>query len=494
MFYKNKLKTKATTEKEFEYNLFEETPKNLSDDKREIASTKLVYNFITEDGALKSGYGFEVMKSPESTTDVDTETTVSIRGSDVKAIWRLKWWDYNTDTNHYYIFYYNDEGYICYDNLFMYRIATLIVPNDYTETPFATYYRADSQDALLLSGEGDNLMVITGSGVETCDTAPLIKSCCSHYGKLFAVTASASSTLVYNEDTDITAWTDEKTKNLDFSDERGDLNKIISFDDYLYVFRDYGITKVSIYSSDEEFSINHMYQSDSYIYPNSIAQGGDRVFFLERSGLKSFNGSSVQNIELDCDYLLMGLSQKSCWATTFDGKYYLACRCDFDDGETIGCEGNSGGYINNTLIVYDYLTEHVDIMRGADINQVLALNNPYKSKLVACFYNQNKGKIGQLTKDGKLFGENLKGVWQSVKTDLGCHGQKKRIKSFNIKTSGEVKVVLASEGEEKTYTVLGSSKLQKVRTNVVGNEFSVKIIAEGDVAISNFILQASVAK
>ena len=64
MFYKNKLKTKATTEKEFEYNLFEETPKNLSDDKREIASTKLVYNFITEDGALKSGYGFEVMKSP----------------------------------------------------------------------------------------------------------------------------------------------------------------------------------------------------------------------------------------------------------------------------------------------------------------------------------------------------------------------------------------------------------------------------------------------
>lgn len=237
-----------------------------------------------------------------------------------------------------------------------------------------------------------------------------------------------------------------------------------------------------------------MYQSDSYIYPNSIAQGGDRVFFLERSGLKSFNGSSVQNIELDCDYLLKGLSQKSCWATTYDGKYYLACRCDFDDGETIGCEGNSGGYINNTLIVYDYLTEHVDIMRGADINQVLALNNPYKSKLVACFYNQNKGKIGQLTKDGKLFGENLKGVWQSVKTDLGYHGQKKRIKSFNIKTSGEVKVVLASEKEEKTYTVLGSDRMQKVRTNIVGNEFSVKIIAEGDVAISNFILQASVIK
>lgn len=492
MFYRNTLKTKSTKEKEFEFNLLEKSPSGKSDDKQKIGATKIVYNFATESGALKTGYGFEDLKSPQSTTDLDDESVISLRGNEVKAIWRLKWYNKSDDTNNYYIFYYNDEGYICYDNLFMLRLATLIVPNTYSETPFATYYRSDQQDALLLSGEGNNLMVITGDGVETCDNAPLIKSCCSHYGMLFAVTASASSTLVCNTDTEITNWSDEKTSNLDFSDERGDLNKIISFDDYLYIFRDYGITKLSIYSSDDEFSINHMYMSDSYIYPNSIAQGGDNVYFLERSGLKRFNGNTVQDVEIDCIDLIKSCDQAKCWATTFDGKYYLACKCDFNDGEKIGCENYSDGFINNALIIYDYQNEHIDIVRGVDINQVLALNNPLKAKLVACFNNEYKGKIGQLTNDGSLFGDLLDNLWQCAKTDLGYHGQKKRIKRINIKSLGDAQVIISSEKMSKSYSISGGQGIQKIRTNVIGNEFTVKIKAQGDINISNFVLTASV--
>ena len=494
MFYRNTLKTRKTKEKEFEYNLFDSQPSKRSDDCQEIGSTKSVYNYITDNGSLEAGYGFEELKSPQSTTNLDSETVVNLRGDQVKAIWKLKWYDHNTDTNNYYIFYYNDEGYICYENLFMLRLTTLIVPNNYTQVPYATYYRNDSQDALLLSGEGDNLMVITGNGVETCDTAPLIKSCCSHYGMLFAVTASASSTLVYNEDTDITNWTDAKTQNLDFSDERGDLNKIISFDDYIYIFRDYGITKLSIYSSDDEFSINHMYLSDSYIYPNSIAQGGDNVFFLERSGLKSFNGTSVKNLDLEINDLLKTCDQKNCFATTFDGKYYLACKVDFNDMTSVGCEGYSGGFINNVLIIYDYNSGHVDIVRGVDINQLLALNNPYKAKLVACFNNQYIDKIGQLTQNGKIFGNNLSNCWESTKTDLGYHGKRKRIKDITIKASGSGTITIISDKETKLYNFSASNNIQKIKTNVIGNEFSVKINSDGEVNISNLVIKASIAE
>ncbi len=492
MFYRNQLKTKSTKEKEFQFNLLEQLPSNKSDDKQELGSTKKVYNFITESGALQAGYGFEELKSPQSSTDLDTETTVSIRGDEVKSIWRLKWYNYLNDTNYYYLFYYNDEGYICYDNLFMTRYATIIVPNTFTETPYATYYRSQQQDALLLSGEGNNLMVITGSGIETSNSAPLIKSCCSHYGMLFAVTASASSTLVYTTDPEITNWTDEKTAELDFSDERGDLNKLISFDDYLYIFRDYGITKLSIYSSDSEFSINHQYMSDSYIYPNSIAQSGDNVYFLERTGLKVFNGSSVNDVEIECIELIKACDQSKCWATSFNGKYYLACRCDFQDDKQIGCEGYTSGYINNALIVYDYQTEHIDIVRGVDINQVLALNNPLKAKLVACFNNQYKGKIGQLTRDGKLFGNALENLWQSTKNDLGYHGQKKRIKNITIKSLSDALLTIESESMARTYNITGKQNIQKIRTNVIGNEFSVKIEAQGEINISNIVLTASV--
>lgn len=493
MFYRNELKTKQTKTKEYKFNLFDEF-KNLDDSKQDCGSTKGIYNYITENGALKSGYGFSELKMPQSTTDLDNESLVEIRGNDVKAIWKLKWYDSVADRNNYYLFYFNDEGLICYDNLFMTRLATVIIKNDFTQTPYATYYRQDDQDALLLSGEGGNLMLVTGNGIESSETAPIIKSCCSHYGKLFAITASTSSTLVYNEDNDVLNWTDEKTKDLDFSDERGDLNKIISFNDYIYIFRDYGITKLSIYSSDEEFAVSHMYLADSYIYPNTIAQSGDEVLFLNKSGLKSFNGSSVKNVYVSCANLLKTCQQPYAFATAFEGKYYLACRCDYGDGQKIGCENYEGGYKNNTLIVYDIQSEHTDIVRGVDINQVLALVNPYKSKLVACFNNEHKGKIGELKEDGKIFEESLPTLWESVTCDFGQAGTKKRIYAFTIKTSGDVNVVIKSENLQRTYKVKGKDKLQKINTNVYGNQFNVKIVSQGSDYITSFVLFAREVK
>ena len=492
MFYKNKLKTLSTKEKEFEYSLFSQNPTEESEDLQKTGSAKLTYNLITENGALKTGYGFTELKMPQSTTDLDNEVIISISGNEVKSIWRMKWYDYSDDVNNYYLFYYNDDGFICYDNLFNVRYATFEIPNNFTSIPYAINYRVGADDLLLFFGEGDDMMVLSWAGLDEVENVPVIKSCCAHYGKLFAITAAVDSQLVYTEDVDITAWTDEKTKELDFADERGCLNKIISFDDYIYVFRDYGVTQLSIYGSNEDFSINHMYLSDSYIYPNTIAQSGDNVYFLERNALKVFNGSTVKEVELECKNLISSCRQSNAFATCFEGKYYLACKCDFNDGENVGCEGYSGGYVNNTLIIYDIEKEHVEIVRGVDINQVLALNNPYKSKLIACFNNQYKGKIGQLTTDGKLFGTLLPSLWQSTKTDLGVHGRKKRIKYFTIKSSGDAVVTIESENAVKQFSVSGQNNIQKIRTNIVGNEFDVKITSGGETVISNFVLFASV--
>ena len=247
MFYKNTLKTLSTKEIEFEYSLFDELPSTTTDENREVTSGKEVYNFRTGDGDLKTGYGFEDIKMPTSLTDLDNETEITLRGTEVKAIWKMKWYNYSDDVNTYYLFYYNNEGYICYDNLFKIRYYPFIIPNDFTEPPYGIYYRVNGSDMLLLSGEGENLLVVSGNGNESFEEVPIIKSCCSHYGKLFAITAEENSQLIYNEDVDITNWTDEKTANLDFSDERGVLNRIISFNDYIYVFREYGITQLSIW-------------------------------------------------------------------------------------------------------------------------------------------------------------------------------------------------------------------------------------------------------
>lgn len=495
MFYRNTLSGKKADEKEFEFDMFAST-QNLEEDETtlKVGEPKRVYNFISADGTLKSGYGFKALAMPTSENDIENEVEISIRGTMVKTIWKLKWYNSADDINCYYLFYFNDEANICYDNLFRTRYATFIQPTEYTETPYATYYRKSGNDAVMLSGDGGNLMVITGSHIYTSETAPKIISCCNHYGKLFAITATARGTLVYNENSDILTWEDAKTKDLDFGDERGDLNKILSFNDYLYLFRDFGITQVSEYGSEELFAVSHIYQSDAYIYPNTIAQAGDNIYFLEGESLKVFNGSSVKEIQLDCLKLIKGEDNRFAYGECFNGKYYLACRGNFNDGKAVGCEGYEGGYNNNILMVIDTSTNHVDLVRGIDINELLALTNKFKSKLVACYHNENIGKIGEITTDGKLFGEISPAMWESGKTDFGYSGKLKRIKSFLIKTEGDCKVTFESEKQTKTFEVHGKDKVQKIRANVLGNQFTVKIetVDSENVYISNFVLTVSV--
>lgn len=488
MFYKNKLKTKKTKDKEFCFDMLAYCQQTEKDDSAINYNTpKKIYNYITEDGSLKSGYGFKVLAMPLSIDDLENETIIPIRGDEVKALWKLKWYDEQYEhIDKYYLFYYNDENKVCYDNILDERILTITIDTTFSDIPYAMYYRQYNQDCLMLSGDSGT-MLVAGFGTETSEQAPKILSCCTHYGKLFAIIEGKRGTLVYTDDTDVLNWQDEKTKDLDFSDGRGNLNKVLSYEDYLYIFRDFGITKVSIYGSDEEFSISHQYFSDSVIYPDTISQSGDNIYFLTASGLKVFNGSSVKDLEIDCQELFNCCENRNATAVCFEGKYYLACKGDFKDDAVVGCEGE--GFINNMLLVYDLSSKKVDVVRGVDIHQLLALTNPYKSKLVACFNNEYIGKIGELTKDGKVFDENLTSCIAFPVSDFNKPFVKKRIKSFMIKSKSDCKVIISNEDKVFEFNVKGNKVQQKVRTDIVGKSFSVKIEASGNnVDISKFIL------
>ncbi len=495
MYYQRSLSVKKSDEKDFEYDLFANS-QNFEDDAStlKIGEPHIVYNVISRDGTLKPGYGFKDVAMPISEDDLDNEVKISIRGGEVKEIWKLKWYDRSSDKNKYYLFYFNQNAEICYDNIFNERPLTLYIDTTFTQTPFVAYYRYNSIDAILLSGEGQDLTIITSGNLKTNENAPRIISCCSHYGRLFAITATARGKLVYSEEPDVLKWVDDKTKDLDFSDERGDLNRIISFNDYLFVFRDFGITKVSIYGANDEFEINHMYKSDSYIYPNTIAQSGENIYFLEGNRIKVFNGSTVKDVNVDCLNVLNGCDNRHAYGECFGGKYYLACKGVFDDNKKIGCENYKDGFNNNLLVVLDLSSNHIDVVRGIDIKQMLALNNRYKSKLVACFNNEYKDKIGELTFDGKIFDNNMVACWESGQTDFNVHGSLKRIKSFFIKTASDCMITLSSERMSKTFSLKGKDGLQKVRANVLGNLFSVKIEGAEIKCISNFVLKVNCGK
>ena len=489
MFYKNLIKKRNTTEKLFEFDMFKKEQNPDDSSQLKVGETKLSYNFISEDGSLRSGYGFKDVEVPTSETDLENERQLQILGNEVFTIWKLKWYNYTNDTNCYYLFYYNDNNEVCYDSLFQQSLGTFHIPTQFTQPPYITNYRNKRLDAILLSGKDENALVIYGNGTKEEGTAPSIISCCNHYGKLFAITGEARGGLVYNDALDIVSWDNALTKNLDFGDPRGDLNKVISFDDYVYVFRDHGITQISEYSTNKLLAVSHMYKTDGFIYPKTIVEYGDKVYFLEGNSLKVFNGNGVKDISIKSLEILEGQANHYACAEIYDGKYYLACRGRFDDETEVGCEANDGGYCNNMLLVYDLESGHVDILRGVDIRQMLALTTHLKSKLVACFYNQNKGRIGQLTTDGNLFGNKLQSCWKSGKTDFNMPGERKRMKHFLISTQADVEIKIASDEREKTYIVKGKSTPQKILANICGKEFEVSISSlGGDDYITNFVV------
>lgn len=491
MFYKNVLKTKKTKSKEFQFDMFSSPAQTDKDDSVcNFNLTDECYNFRTNSGALVSGYGFKDFASPLSKTDLNNESVVVVSGNEISALWSFEWYDKNNDENKYYSMYFNDQKKICYDDMFGARPTTLLVNTSFSDVPVGIRYKFDGIDSMIFSGEGQNLLVLKGQSQLTSENVPRLISICAHFGKLFAITAEARGRLVYSDNENILEWNDAQTQNLDFSDSRGNLTKIVSFDDYVYIFREYGITRISEYSSDSEFAITHLYQSDSYIYPNSIAHCGNRIYFLERSGLKYFNGSSVHSVEIN-EIKKLSLVNNNCYGQCFEGRYFLACKMDFQEGQ-VGCETTS--FINNALLVYDEEGEHCEVVRGVDIRVMLALQNPYKPKLIACFNGDNKAKIGELTKEGKIFSEKLPAKWQSVKSDLGQTGKIKKIKKIYIKSVSDCTLTIKSDEEEKSFALLGTDKLQELSCNVVGKEFSVKLSSQSEVAckISSLVLSGIV--
>ncbi len=458
-------------------NLFDKMQDGQRDDfSLDYGSPKICVNFLTKNNKLENGYGFSVFKQP--TSEDGQETDYTIRGTEVKALYPFKWYDSQSGKNVYVLYYFNNEKNLCFDNLFGERPATFIHPTTFTDIPAGCPYVVDGQDAMIFSGEGDALYVVTGSYEEEVDSAPVLLSVCTHYDKLFAITAGARRSLVYTENLDILTWNNEETSHLSFSDSLGNLNKIISFNDYLYLFRDFGITRVSSYSSESDFSVSHLYQADGYIFPGSIAQGGDKVYFLEKSGLKEFNGSSVKDIAPLTKELFEGQENKYCSGACFEGKYYLACKLSLDQ--------SSGE--NNALLVYDSQSEDVTICTGMNIKQLQVLPNPIKSKLIACFYGTHKDKIGQISQDGKLFGQDLEKLWQSAWTDFGENGMKK-IVLLSLLTKFDCTVTISSDVEEKSFFLHGSDKVQEKNICVLGKVFQISIVSNGQADISNVQLE-----
>ncbi len=474
IFYKNIKKHKKSNEKNLIFSIFDAgVVSDLDDQLKNANECKSFYNLSYVNGALKTGLGFQDLAIPASIDNLqDCHTANFAEDIDViKGIWLDRW--FQPDSNSYF---YNlmliDTKFKIWSLPLIDEFEGMVWPQSTALKSFPIYqclYRISGKDAcLFFSKEG--MLAITSVTASLYENIPPIISCAVHYDKFFGITNTNRNMLIYKSNTNLLEWEDEENNTIEFLDNVGSFNKVIAFNDYVYLFREYGITKISIYSSTKDFSFTHLYNSASRIYENSVCLCGENIFFMTRDGLYAFNGNSVNKIASDYDVYFKNLDNKFASSACLNGKYYYATKCNFNDDNVVGCENQS--YVNNVLFEIDINNFKLNLLRGVDILKILAIDIPYFSKLCACFNTDNfKQRVGELVYNGSIFENVTDKCWTSFFTDLGYKSKRKKIKEIIIISKFNCEIEIKSDEETKVYKFTGNPNEQRISVCIYGKNF-----------------------
>ncbi len=479
IFYKNLKKHRKITEKNLVFSIFDQgVTSNKDDQVCDARQCKSFHNLTYLDGALKTGLGFKDFEVPASLDKPNERHKIdfSKKVDKVCGIWTNRW-------------FYEDENAFSYN---LYAIDTqnrlwgvvLIDELDgmlfqqYTLPSYPTLqcsYRINNKDASLFFTTGGMVAFLTDVNGIYKNVPPMI-SCAVHYDSFFGITNTNRNTLVYTKNKDLLKWDDSANSTIEFLDNIGSFNKVVAFNDYVYLFRDFGITKLSIYTTKDDFSFTHLYNCPSKIFENTVCVCGDRIFFMTRDGLYAFNGNSVRKICQEYDVYLKELDNEHATCACLNGKFYLASRCNFDDGLKVGCE--SGDYVNNVLFEIDIDTLALNLCRGVDVLKLLPIDTPFMNELCACFNTVYTQKVGFLTNSGSVFGSATQKSWTSFETDLGVKSKRKRIKEIVLTTHFPCKVRISSDEEEKVFDFDGKEDEQRLSVSVYGKNFQFEFFTD----------------
>lgn len=308
-------------------------------------------------------------------------------------------------------------------------------------------YRLNGKDVLIICCEGRGLIVWDGDTLTEYNSSPKITSMALHYERLFATSRDNPYAVHFSKDLDPTNWRTGLDGGgfIELRDERGMCQKVVSFGGYLYVFREHGISRITAYGEQSEFSVNHLFVTAGRIFSSGIAVCGSVIIFPASDGIYAFDGYNCTRILPNLDGLICP-SEGAC-AAYFDGKYFLSTAMNFADGRIVGCE--SGSYTNNGLLGYDISSGQYYISRGMDISFMGACDD----FLMCCDGEQG----GVITKCGARFGVPLKKRWVSGETAFSAPEKIKRIHSVTVDTSAPITIGLHSEKYSKFMAVSGGT-------------------------------------
>lgn len=306
-------------------------------------------------------------------------------------------------------------------------------------------YLYDDVDLLLLSGE-NGLKALSGDGLVNIKDDAGVLDMCVHYERIYAVVEGVRNSLWFSDDFDPFNWNVSLDEGgyIDFDGSLGNVNAIKSFDNYLYVFCDFGIYRLTAYADQTQFTMKNVYASSGQIFAKSITSCGDRVAFASEDGIYLFDGYDVTRYSVKTNDLLQSgfKNVSACYA---HHKYVLSFTNDMDCDYGIFSKRRE----NNVVMLFDLTDKSVDFMRGISLYDIKTVGAYGDGKIIGL--SKDCASPVQLDESGLYLGAPYQKYWQSPEIDFGRPAALKVVRGIDYSTDGQFVFGVLANGERREF-------------------------------------------
>lgn len=331
---------------------------------------------------------------------------------------------------------------------------------EFDSAPMTLAFKKNDEDAVILASNERMMLWDINYSPYTIENAPIITSMCMNNEVLFCTIKEPSFKIWYATDLDAenVGYTSNTSGYISLEDDLGNARKIIAFNEDVYVFRDYGISKINYVK--KAITVSQVYASNTKIYTNTVAICGNSILFMTKDGIYSFNGVKVTKIEASIANN-MTFENSGAVASSMGERYYLALRLDFEDQEKVLCENED--CINNAIVILNTTDFSYEIIRGVDVKNFLPVKTDVFEKVLVIFNSVHKDKIGEICEMSKCINDNLPKLWTSK--SLVNNLNVKLFTKLSVNAEEGVKFKLIYDDKEMSFTTYKSGV----------NEFMFKI-------------------
>ncbi len=232
---------------------------------------------------------------------------------------------------------------------------------------------------------------------------------------------------------------------IELSDRKGKIEKLVFFQNDIYIVREYGVQKLEAYGDEKEFRVEDVF-SCAKIYGQSAAATERTLFFLAEDGLHSYGDGKIADF---AEHFLS--EQTEVRGAASDGKYFLTAETS-GNMRALGVfdENTGGGYL---------VAENCTGLSDCSGKILFVLD----------------GKGYEITRGGAFAGKVLHRVWQSAPV-TPCGGRA-LLRELDVRARGALVLCVHSDEGNRSVCVPDGGKVCRA-LNLPGTHFTFRILAE----------------